>query len=155
VGVASIILAAPLAIASNMLVGVGAASAVIRAALAGIVVNVGLTVLFVNLIGAVGAFCATFIAGFVTLPLILFAALARFELPLSVFVRQSVVPGAIPGTAVAGVFVLVRLVVPGALAQLLVGVLAGAGVLLWLTFKYTLTDQERARFHRRTATDLV
>jgi O-antigen/teichoic acid export membrane protein len=155
VGVASIIAAAPVAIASNMLVGVGNASPVIRAALAGIVVNVGLTVLLVNLIGAVGAFCATFIAGIVTLPLILFAALARFDVPLSVFVRKSVVAGAIPATAFAGLLILVRLVVHGALTQLVVGALAGAVVLIVLTFKYTLTDQERARFRRRTATELI
>jgi O-antigen/teichoic acid export membrane protein len=155
VGVASIIIAAPVAIASNMLVGVGAASSVIRAALAGIAVNVGLTILLVNLIGAVGAFCATFVAGMVTLPLLLVAALARFELPLSVFVRESVVAGAIPAAALAGVLVLVRLAVHGSVAQLLVGALAGAGVLIVLTFKYSLTDQERARFRRRTATELI
>jgi O-antigen/teichoic acid export membrane protein len=153
VGVASTIVAAPIAIVSNMLVGVGAAMPVIRAAVVGIIVNVGLTILLVNLIGAVGAFWATFVAGVVTLPLILFAALALFELSLSTYVRESVVCGAIPSVAFAAVLVLVRVVVNGDLRQLLIGALAGGCVLLVLTFTYTLTDQERARFRRRPATE--
>ena len=153
VGVASTIVAAPIAIVSNMLVGVGSALPVIRAAVVGIIVNVGLTILLVNLIGAVGAFWATFIAGVVTLPLILFAALALFGLSLSTFVRESVVSGAIPTVAFAAVLVVVRVVVNGDLRQLLVGAVAGGCVLAVLTFKYTLTDQERSRFRRRRATE--
>jgi O-antigen/teichoic acid export membrane protein len=155
VGVASIIVAAPIAIASNMLVGIGSAAPVIRAALIDIVVNVALTILLVNWIGAVGAFWATLVAGLVAFPMILFAALARFELPLGVFVRESVIAGTIPAAALVGVLVVVRLAVHGSFAQLLVGALAGAAALIVLTFKYTLTDQERARFRRRTAVDLI
>ena len=87
------------------------------------------------------------------MPLILFAALALFELSLPTFVRESLTPGAIPSVAFAAVLVLVRVVVHGDLRQLLVGALAGGCVLVVLTFKYTLTDQERARFRRRPATE--
>jgi O-antigen/teichoic acid export membrane protein len=155
VGVLSIIVAAPFAIMSNMLVGVGSALPVIRAAVVGILVNVGLTILLVNWIGAVGAFWATFVAGVVTMPLILFASLARFGLPLSTFVRESVVCGAIPSIAFAAVLVLVHVVVNGDLRQLLVGAIAGGLVLVALTYRYTLTDQERARFRRRPSIDVM
>lgn len=149
VGVLSTILAAPVAVSSNMLLGVGSAVAVLKAAIVGIIVNVVLTICLVHAVGAVGAFYATIAAGLVSLPLIAAAALSRFGMPVGVFVRGALVPGTVSALMFGVVLVLARIVLDDPTTELVVGGGVGAIVLAVMTVSVVLTKSERARVLRR------
>lgn len=149
VGVISTLLAAPVAISSNMLLGVGSAVAVLKAAIAGITVNVALTIALVHAVGTVGAFYATIAAGLVTVPLIGAAGLSRFDVRLGAFMRGSVVPGTLPAFVFGIVLVLARLVLEAPIAELVVGGIVGGVVVALMTVAVAMTPDERARVLRR------
>ena len=112
-------------VASNLMQGVGRASAVLRVALTAIVVNVVGSVVLVNVVGIAGAFQATILAAAVTTPLLLRAALREVGLPAGRFVRTAVLPALVPAAAAAVVAGAVVALPLGDLPTLLLGGVAG------------------------------
>ena len=96
VAVISTMLAAPLQVGSNVLVGVGRAAIVLRAATISIVVNIAASIVLVRVVGVVGAFQATIVASLVLFPLLARPALDYVGLGGREFIRRSVIPGIAP-----------------------------------------------------------
>ncbi|MCB0965040.1 MAG: lipopolysaccharide biosynthesis protein, partial [Acidimicrobiales bacterium] len=143
---------APAQVGSNLLLGTGRASAILRVALLAIVVNVALSIALVEAIGVAGAFAATLASAAISLPLLLHAALDEVGLGAGEFVRRAVVPAlpaAVAAAAAAGAVVLAPL---GSLVTLVVG--GGLGVLAALagTWLVGLDPTERAGFAARLRT---
>lgn len=107
VAVISTMLAAPLQVGSNVLVGVGRAAIVLRAATVSIVVNVALSIFLVNAVGVVGAFQATIVARLVLYPLLVRPTLDCVGLGMREFFVRSVVRGCAPSVILAVGFALI------------------------------------------------
>jgi O-antigen/teichoic acid export membrane protein len=106
VAVVSTMLAAPLQVASNVLVGVGRAAIVLRAATISIVVNIAASIVLVETVGVVGAFQATIVASLVLFPLLALPALDHVGLGVREFLVRSVVRGIAPSAGLAAGFAL-------------------------------------------------
>ena len=99
IAVIAVALAAPLAVGSQMLVGMGHASTILRAAAVAIVANLGLSILLVNVVGVVGVFQATIVGALLLLPLLGRPFLRTSGLTAREFGRRSVLPVALPAAA--------------------------------------------------------
>jgi O-antigen/teichoic acid export membrane protein len=132
VALLSILMVAPIAVGSNLLLGTGRAPTILRAASAAIVVNLAASLALVHLVGLVGAFQATLVANAVMIPILGRAFLAQSGLTARAFIRQSVLPTAAP-TAVT-VALLVPLVLAGLsdAVTVVVGTVIGSAA-FWLT----------------------
>jgi O-antigen/teichoic acid export membrane protein len=100
----------PLQVGSELLVGVGRAGAVLRAAALAIVVNTAASLLLIGPLGVNGVFVATIISATVLFPLLGRAILAEIGVPLRPFMDEVVAPVLLPTLlltiAVAGVLAL-------------------------------------------------
>ena len=142
----------PAQVASNLMLGTGRAAAIVRVAGVAVVVNVGLSILLVKVVGVAGAFQATIVAALITLPLLLHPATSELGVDVREFVRRAVVP-ALPAAVLAVAGAMTALVLPLApFASLLAGGLLGvggsvAGILLW-----GMNGEERASMLARLPT---
>ncbi len=105
VAVIAVALAAPIAVGSQMLLGMGHASTILRAAAVAIVANLGLSILLVHVVGIVGVFQATIVGALLLLPLLGRPFLRTAGLTTREFVRRSVLPIALPAAAQIAVVV--------------------------------------------------
>ena len=106
VALLSIAMSAPLQVGSSLLLGVGKAGAILRAAAVAVAVNLVASVILVNTIGVVGAFAGTLIGNvFLILPLGR-VMLREVDARAGEFIQRTLVPTALP--------VLVLLIVSGA-----------------------------------------
>ncbi len=85
-------LGSPLQVGSELLVGVGRATAVLRAAALAIVVNLAGSLLLVGPLGLNGVFVATLISAVVLTPVLGRAVLTEIGVPLRVFMDEVVAP---------------------------------------------------------------
>jgi O-antigen/teichoic acid export membrane protein len=129
-GAAYLATQAPLAAGSNLLVGVGRASAVTRPAVLSLVVNAGASLALVPRYGIAGAFVGTIISSLVLTPLLLRAVAAETSVPPSRLIREGVGPAVLPTVAAAAGAAAGVVVGPGAWADLLLG--GAAAGLAWL-----------------------
>ncbi|HYF45849.1 MAG TPA: lipopolysaccharide biosynthesis protein [Acidimicrobiales bacterium] len=83
---------APLQVGSNLLVATGRIRPVLRAAAAGLCVNLALSIALVQALGVTGAFVATVVSAVVILPALGRPILASVDLDLRTFLATSVVP---------------------------------------------------------------
>ncbi len=100
-GLLSTIMVAPIAVGSNLLLGTSRTNAILRAAAAAIVVNLGASLLLVHLIGSAGAFVGTLIANLVVVPMIVAAFLSATGIRVGEFVRSALLPSIVPVSAAA------------------------------------------------------
>lgn len=96
-----ILLAAPLQVGSNLLQGVGRAGDVLRAAAAGVVVNLVASVALVLAFGVAGTFVGTIIGSLVVLPPLARAFLRAAEEDPGDFAREALLPVLAPVVAAA------------------------------------------------------
>ena len=82
----------PLQVGSELLVGVGRAGAVLRAAALAIVVNLAASLMLIGPLGLNGVFVATIISATVLFPVLGRAILAEIEVPLRPFMDEVVAP---------------------------------------------------------------
>ncbi len=145
----AIAVVAPVQVGSNLLLGTGRAGSILRVALAGIAVNVVLSVALVHAIGVDGAFWATVASAAVTLPLLFLATRDAIELPARPFWVEAV-GRALPTPVLAGIGAgLVVLAPLGSWATLIVGgCLGGAGALVGAA-AWGLSPDERRAISRR------
>jgi O-antigen/teichoic acid export membrane protein len=145
VAVASIALAAPLQVGSNLLLGVGRARDILRAAAVAIAVNVAGTIVLVNTVGIVGAFQATLLAAAVLYPLLGRPMLRHVGVAAGDFVRRAILPLAVPLGALAAVLGVVVGLPFGDEVTLAVGAAAGAAVYVATIVRWGFEPGEPAR----------
>src|SRR5207248_3325429 len=90
---------APVQVGSNLLLGIGRAGEILRAAAAAIVVNLVLSLVLVHITGIVGVFQATLISCAVLVPLLAYYMIRAVDSDLKTFVDDAVVPIVIPALA--------------------------------------------------------
>jgi O-antigen/teichoic acid export membrane protein len=134
---------APMQVSSMLLVGVGRATIVLRAAAAAILVNLVGSIVLVHLIGIAGAFVATLAGGLVLIPVIIRAGTAEVDVRASTFARDALVPLLVPLAALALVVALVVVSPLSDLATILVAALLGALVYGGAALRFSISRQER------------
>ncbi len=118
-------LTAPLQVGSNLLLGVGRASAILRALAAAVTINFVASVVLVHVVGIVGVFEGSLIGTAILLPLLARPIFAEFGVSAGEFVRAAVWPplaAVVVLTGAAGVVVALPL---ADLPTVVLGVLAG------------------------------
>lgn len=120
-------LAAPLQVASNMLLGTGRVRMIIRAALPSLVVNLIMSIVLGHLIGLPGLFWGTVVATAVLAPLLFRATQAMVPVPLGDFLRLTVLPVLVPSAALTAAVVAVVIAPLPPLATLVLAGLLGGG----------------------------
>jgi O-antigen/teichoic acid export membrane protein len=138
--------AAPVQVGSNLLLGVGRATDILKAAGIAIVANLALSVVLFHVTGIVGVFQATLIATAVMVPLLLPAILRAVDTTLSSFLREAVVP-LLPPLAALGVAlgIVVALDLPD-VTTLVAGTLAGGVAYVLVALRWTVHRDEFAEF---------
>ena len=135
-GLAYVVMASPVALASYVLQGVGQAKTVLWASLPGAAVNLVASFVLVEVVGIAGAFQATLLAMLVVGPLLARALVRQLGVPLGGFVRRSVVPALGPAVAAglgAGVAVALPLGdAPTVAVGVVLGVALAVPVALWV-----------------------
>ena len=134
---------APMQVSSSLLVGVGRASTVLRAAGVAIVINLVGSIVLVHLIGIAGAFVATLAGGLVLVPVLVRGGTAEVGVRVATFAREALVPLLAPLAALALVVALVVVSPLGNLATILVSVPLGALVYGGMAFRFSTSRQER------------
>jgi PST family polysaccharide transporter len=160
VGLLYIAATAPLAVGSNLLVGVGRASAVLRAVLFAVPVNLVSSLVLVHLVGTVGVFLGTLIGTAVLLGPLGTAVVREVDTSATEFLRTAVAPVLAPSAALSVVTLLALLAPLGDLTTLVVGFGAGglayAAVALWRSLTVAELRELRAALRRPpTAQDRV
>jgi O-antigen/teichoic acid export membrane protein len=120
-GLVSVLMVAPIAVGSNLLLGLDHAGAILRAASAAIVVNLAASLVLVQWMGASGAFVATLLANLMVVPMLVRSFLALAEVPLREFLRQAVAPALVPVAALAATTGIVVLLPVGDVVTVVVG----------------------------------
>jgi O-antigen/teichoic acid export membrane protein len=140
----SIMVVAPLHVGSNLLLGVGRAIDILRAAGAAIVVNLVVSLVLVRVVGIVGVFQATLLASAVLVPTLARAVLRTTGSNLGSFLRAAVVPVLLPTVALlagAGAAVLLPL---ADLPTLIGGTVLGLGAYAAVAFRWAVDRSELA-----------
>lgn len=104
-----VLLAAPLAVASNVLQGVGLAGKVLRATGLALAVNLVLSLVLVHVTGVVGVFQATVLSMIVLVPLLAAVVRTHLQVPVGALLRHAILPALPPAAVVAGVCAVAQL----------------------------------------------
>ena len=134
----------PLAVGANVLLGVGRASVILRAAATATLLNLGLTVLLVHVTGIVGVFQATLLSGSVLVVMLGRFVLAEVDLGLREFVAQAVLPAIWPSAALIAVLVSLLSLHLGDKSTLATSTVVGGLVYVGVALRWSLTAAERA-----------
>jgi len=134
---------APTQVSSSLLVGVGRASTVLRAAAIAIVINLVGSIILVHVIGIAGTFIATLAGALVIVPVLVRGGTTEVGVRVATFARQALLPLLIPLVALALVVAVVVLSPIGNLATILVSVALGALVYGGLALRFSISRQER------------
>jgi O-antigen/teichoic acid export membrane protein len=143
--VLSVALAAPLAVGSNCLLGVGRATTILRAASIATILNLVCTIVLVHLIGIVGAFEATLIGCVVLAALLGPAVLAEVGLSPRGFLRSAVAPAVAPAVALCVTLYALLASHQSALATLIEGIVVGGAVYAVAAVRWGFDHEERAQ----------
>src|SRR3954454_21769361 len=92
---------APMQVGSSLLVGVGRASTVLRAAAVAIVINLVGSIVLVHLVGIAGAFIATIVGALVLVPVVVRGGTTEVGVRVAAFAREALVPLLAPLVALA------------------------------------------------------
>jgi O-antigen/teichoic acid export membrane protein len=139
VALAGVAVSAPLAAGSEILVGIGQAVDVLRAAVVALTVNLALSIALVPLIGPVGTFLGTLVASLVLVPLLGRPLLRRTAETAREFVVDVVLPSAAPCLPLAAIIGLVVLV--GAHDMLTVMLAAALGPAVYIVTAMRISIQ--------------
>jgi O-antigen/teichoic acid export membrane protein len=131
-------------VSSGLLVGVGRAGAVLRAALAAIAINLVGSIVLVHVIGIAGAFVATLLGGLVLVPALVRAGSREVELPVRRFLASGIAPLVAPVAAMAVIVGLVVLSPLGNLATILIGAGLGGLVYIGVALRLAVSREELA-----------
>jgi O-antigen/teichoic acid export membrane protein len=144
VALLAIAMSAPLQVGSNLLLGVGKAGEILRAAALAVAVNLVASVILVNAIGVVGVFVGTIIGNLFLIPPLGRSALREVEATAGEFIHRSLMPSVLP---VIVLLVVAGVVVVAPLGDLLTAVLgAGLGGIAYVatTYRFSMRPGELA-----------
>ncbi|MGZ4677101.1 MAG: lipopolysaccharide biosynthesis protein [Acidimicrobiia bacterium] len=127
-GLVSVLMVAPIAVGSNLLLGLDRASAILRAAGAAIVVNGVASLVLVHVVGAAGAFVATLAANLVVVPMLVRSFLRVAGVPVREFLRRALLPSLLPLAALAGTTGIVVATNLGDVATVVIGAVLGTAM---------------------------
>ena len=142
VAVLNIAIAAPISVGSQLLVGMGRAATVTRAAAVALLVNLVVTWVLVAQIGLVGAFLGTIASTVVITPLVTRAFLGEAGVSTAQFVRRAVAPVLPPVLAQMAVTLAVVALPWGAWPTLIVGGAAGLAAYCLVAWRVTIGADE-------------
>lgn len=148
VAVASIGLAAPLQVGSNLLLGVGRAASIFRAVAASVALNLVFTIGLVPVIGIVGAFWSTIVATLVLHPLLGRSMLRQVDVDLRTFLRAAVAPVVAPAVVLGVVVAGVLAVGMSSEATLVAGTVGGATAYLAAAVRRSFGPTELQALYR-------
>lgn len=139
---------APLATGSNLLVGIGRAGAVLRPAIAAVLVNLVASLVLVRRYGIAGAFVATILSSLVLTPLLARAIAEATGVGVGDLFRRAVLPALAPAAAAAAAAGAVRFLSSSPVVELVVG--GAVGTLAWVagSLRWGFTAEERAEMQR-------
>jgi O-antigen/teichoic acid export membrane protein len=125
-----IVVVAPLQVGSNVLLGLGRASAILRAALPALLANLVASVAFAELIGLEGVFLGTIVGSIVLAPLMLRRIGAATDVSATELAHSGILPVVVPLAALAAT---VAVIVALALSPVVtLGLGAGLGGIVYL-----------------------
>jgi O-antigen/teichoic acid export membrane protein len=140
----TVIVVAPLQVGSSLLLGVGRAGEILRAAGAAVAVNLAASLVLVHVTGIVGVFQATLLASAVLVPLLTRPVLRAVDSNVAGFVADAVVPTIAPTVAlVAGAGAVVLLPLSDGLT-LVAGTVAGLGAYALVALRWAVDRDELA-----------
>ena len=142
VALMSVAMSAPLQVGSNLLLGVGKASAILRAVVAAVAVNLVASLVLVNTVGVVGAFVGTLIGNLFLIPVLGSAMLREVGAGAGEFIRRSLMPVLLPVIVlllVAGVFVVAPF---GDLVTVVLGTGVGGIAYLATAHRFSMRPRE-------------
>jgi O-antigen/teichoic acid export membrane protein len=142
IGVVTIGVLATVHVGSNLLLGIGRATDVLRAVVVAIVVNLVGSLVLVHAVGTVGPLQATLISTLITVPLIGSSALRAVHQPPGAFLRLAVLPAVIPSLIGAGVAGVVLLAPLGDLQTVLAGGVGGIAAITAATLRWGISPDE-------------
>ena len=143
--------AAPVQVGSQLLLGVGKAGVIVRAAAAAIVVNVVASIVLVNVVGVVGVFQATLLAEAVVIPPLARAMLNEVGLSCRDFVRGALLPVLAPVVALIVVAGGVALAPLDDVTTLALGVSGGLAAYAVIALRFAVSRPELTEFRRLLA----
>jgi len=148
VAVAHLALTAPQQVGANMMQGSGRAGVVLRPALVGVALNLGLSVLLVHLSGIVGVFEDTIISTAMVSPWIMRSIVRVTGTTIRELLRESVLPGVLPAFGAGAAAATVSYAIGSDAIAAVCGLAAGGAAVL-ATLPLALTAHERAAVQRR------
>lgn len=141
-------LTAPMQVGSNLLLGVGRASAILRAAAAAVAVNFAASLLLVHAVGIVGVFIGSLVGTALLIPMLGRSILAEVGVTAGEFLRTAVAPAAAAVAALAGgAAAVVALPLPD-WPTVIVGVLVGGAAYVVTASRVALHPGELQRLRR-------
>jgi O-antigen/teichoic acid export membrane protein len=142
VALLSVLATAPVQVGSSLLLGVGRAADILRAAGAAIVINLGLSLILVHVIGIVGVFWATLAASVVLVPVLTRAMLDAVDSTLGSFFREAVRPVILPSVVLVLAAGLVVALPLGDVVTLVGGAVAGGLAYLAVALRFAVHRDE-------------
>jgi O-antigen/teichoic acid export membrane protein len=139
-----IALTAPLQVGSNLLLGVGKAGAVLRAAAIAVVVNLVASLVLVHAVGVVGVFEGTLIGTAFLIPPLGRSVLREVGAPAREFVGRALLPTILPLIALLAVTGAIVVAPLGDLATVVLGGAAGLAVYALCVFRLAVRRDELA-----------
>ena len=140
-----IALTAPLQVGSNLLLGVGRAGRILRAAIAAVVVNLVASIVLVHAVGIVGVFQGTLIGTAVLLPLLGRSILSEVQAGARHFLGAAVAPVAVATAALVLAAAAVVALPLSDWATAIAGVLAGGAAYVLTATRVALHPGELRR----------
>ena len=134
---------APVAAGTNLLLGVGKASTVLRPAAVAVVINLVLSIVFVRWFGVAGAFVATLISSLVLSPLLALAVAQEVHITIRRLLKVGVVPSIAPVVAAAVVGGAIRLATDSPQVATFVGLAVGGLAAALVAIRFSLRKEER------------
>jgi O-antigen/teichoic acid export membrane protein len=142
VALAYVLAVGPLQVGSTLLVGVGRAGAILRAAAVALAVNFGLSLVLVHAVGIVGVFQASLVSAALLVVPLGRAVLREVGSPVGDFLRTGVAPVLLPAAGLAGVAGLaVAAPVPDGVT-LVLGGLGGLAIYAAMAFRWSVRTDE-------------
>jgi len=140
----TVIVVAPLQVGSSLLLGVGRAADILRAAGTAVLVNLAASLVLVRVTGIVGVFQATLLASSVLVPFLARSVLRSVGSELATFVRDAVTPVILPTLALlAGTGTVVILPLPD-VVTIVCGAAVGLGLYAVVALRRSVDQDDLA-----------
>jgi O-antigen/teichoic acid export membrane protein len=133
---------APLQVGSNLLLGIGRASDILKPALAAVVVNLVMSIVLVHAVGIVGCFIGTILGATLLVPFLGRSTLAATGSNAVTFLRRAVLPCLLPSAAMAVIGGIVVALPLRDLATLVIGVPAASLAFGVTAFRWSVSHDE-------------